>query len=507
MEKSKGTRYSDEKQLNYTKVLAVLIALVVIVVFVITLKKLLTVDLRQMSGNEFFALYKDEKWGVIDNKGNIIIDPSYAEMLVIPDNEKDVFICNYDIDNKTGEYKTKVLNKKNKTIFTEYEQVEALENYDEGQNVWYEKNVLKVRKDGKYGLINFKGINILECEYDDIYTLKGIENSIIIEKDSKLGLVDDTGRIIIDSEYSEILPVGTESGHGYITIDSQGKYGVISYSKEQVLENKYEYIEQMYGKNYYVVKENKKQKVINYKGEDILITGYDEIKAILQKQPQGVIFIKDNKYGVMEFTGKVLIQPQYTKIKELSNGYLVAEKDGKSGIIDTLNNILLPFDYLTIDYNKKADLYIAEDIENKISIVDTDFSVKLIGILSEFNFDKNYIRMRVDSEYKYYTMKCEETTNVKALRGNTLFLSQKDGKYGYVDAKGEKVVDYIYDDATEQNRFGYVAVKKNGLWGSLDDKGNVVVEPKYKLEENLIINFIDKWHLGEDLNMNYYCEK
>ena len=30
---------------------------------------------------------------------------------------------------------------------------------------------------------------------------------------------------------------------------------------------------------------------------------------------------------------------------------------------------------------------------------------------------------------------------------------------------------------------------------------------KYNLEDNLVIEFIGKWHLGEDLNMNYYCEK
>ena len=33
-----------------------------------------------------------------------------------------------------------------------------------------------------------------------------------------------------------------------------------------------------------------------------------------------------------------------------------------------------------------------------------------------------------------------------------------------VDAEGNVVVDYIYDDATEQNKFGYCAVKKDGVW-------------------------------------------
>ena len=88
-----------------------------------------------------------------------------------------------------------------------------------------------------------------------------------------------------------------------------------------------------------------------------------------------------------------------------------------------------------------------------------------------------------------------------------MFLSKKNGKYGYINEAGEVVVDYIYDDATEQNKFGYVAVQKNGKWGSIDSEGEVVIKPTYELDNNIIINFIGKWHLGEDLNMNYYCEK
>ena len=41
----------------------------------------------------------------------------------------------------------------------------------------------------------------------------------------------------------------------------------------------------------------------------------------------------------------------------------------------------------------------------------------------------------------------------------------------------------------------------------LDKEGKESIEPKYNLENNLKIDFIGKWHLGEDLNMNYYCEK
>ena len=86
-------------------------------------------------------------------------------------------------------------------------------------------------------------------------------------------------------------------------------------------------------------------------------------------------------------------------------------------------------------------------------------------------------------------------------------MKKENGKYGYVDKKGNVVVDYIYDDATEQNEFGYASVKKDGLWGCVDSKGNVKVTPAYSLENNASVEFIGKWHLGEDLNLNFYTDK
>ena len=505
--RSRGKRYSNDSKLNYGKILAVIIAIAVIIMFGMAIKNLLSYDMSTMNGKtEYFALYSKNKWGVINSAGETVIEPSYAEMIIIPDSTQDIFLCVYEISKENGTYQTKAINSSSKELFIEYEQVEALENYDKNQNVWYEENVLKVKKDGKYGLINLSGKPLLNCEYDDIYTLKGVENSLIVQKEEKLGLVDNTGRVIIGTIYSEILPLGTNDLDGYITINEEGKYGVIGASKEQKLENQYAHIEQIVGNNLYVVTEAGKQKLINSKGDVVLQEGFDEIKQIL-KNSEGVIFAKDGLYGVMKKDGTVTIENTYEQLKQLDNGYLVAKKDGKYGIIDTENNEKLYFNYNSISYNEELELYIAEDTNFKSSIITENFEVKLIGILSELNTESKYIKMYINGEYKYYNSKFEEKSNIEVLTKNTLFLSQKDGKYGYIDSKGNLVVDYIYDDATEQNEFGYAAVQKSGKWGSIDSEGQEVIKPTYTLNNNIIINFIGKWHLGEDLNMNYYCEK
>lgn len=69
---------------------------------------------------------------------------------------------------------------------------------------------------------------------------------------------------------------------------------------------------------------------------------------------------------------------------------------------------------------------------------------------------------------------------------------------------GNVVVDYIYDDAKEQNNYGYCSVKKGNTWGSLNKDGNIALNPSVNLDSYLIVDFIDKWHLAEDLNLYYY---
>ena len=116
------------------------------------------------------------------------------------------------------------------------------------------------------------------------------------------------------------------------------------------------------------------------------------------------------------------------------------------------------------------------------------------------------MQVRENGEYKYYNLNIVEETNINALKTNTLFLSKNGDKYGYVNKDGELIVDYKYDDAREQNSYGYCAVKQNGLWGVLDSSGNVILEPSVNLDDNLYIEFISTWHLYDDLSLNIYVK-
>ena len=503
---SKGKRYNEEEKLNVKKVFAVIIAIIVLVMVGFMLKNILSKakNTKPVEAVNYYALYQDAKWGIIGTNGETVINPMYQEIPIVIDKSKDVFLFTYDINEEDGTYKTKAVNKNNEQLFTNYNKVEALENYDSAENVWYEKNVLKVEKDGKWGLIDTNGKEISEIIYDNIKTLKGIQNSIIVEKEGKYGLLNCNGVKILDTNYSEILNFGDDYINGYITKNQDGKFGIVNVSGEQVLENNYEEIYNIYSDKYFVIGENGNQQLINKDKEKVLTENFDEIKQITST---GVIYVKDGKYGFMDFEGNIIIEASYDVLNEINTGIFLTQKDGKAGLIDKDKNEKVAFNFKNIYYNQKAGIYIAENEDLTQTLIDSNFQTKVVGILSELNTDKGYMKIKVDDSYKYYNFRFEEKNIKDIYVNNKIFVSKKDGKYGFIDTKENVVVDYIYDDATELNEYGFAAIKKDGLWGAIDKEGNIVINPKYNLDENLKIDFIGKWHLGVDLNMNYYCDK
>ena len=63
----------------------------------------------------------------------------------------------------------------------------------------------------------------------------------------------------------------------------------------------------------------------------------------------------------MNISGQVLIEAQYDKLEEAKTGIFIAQKDNKYGIINTNKEEKIPFEYNSIIYNQKADIYIIED--------------------------------------------------------------------------------------------------------------------------------------------------
>ncbi len=502
----RGKRYDGERKLNVKKVVAtvlVLAVIVMIIVLMINFPNLKSKVETKNVANSYLVVSTNDKWGVINSKGEIIVSAEYDNMIVIPDPTKAIFICQENVDTENNTYQSFAIDANSTKLFTSYDNVEAMQNIDNNGNVFYDTSVLKVERDGKYGLINFNGKELLSPEYSSITPLKNVTKSFVTEKDGKKGLVDNSGSVIIENEYADIIALTDKYEDGYIVKNESGKYGLINYNRKQILDCKYTEIMHIYGSEMYIVKEENDIELVDSNGLIKLKNGFSEAVSI---DNSNIIVKSNDKYGVISSSGESVIPQEYQDLKYLFEGNYIAKKDGKYGIIDITGKVQVDYIYNNISFSSEEGFIEAEKENGEVDLLDESFVVNCSGILSEINTNLGYIKVRQNGEYKYYNFKLEEKNVKDVLSSNTLFLSKNNNKYGFVDKNGIVVVDYIYDDATEQNDYGFSAVKKDGKWGAIDASGKVIVEPKYNFSQNTVISFINKWHLAPDLNANYYTD-
>ena len=502
----RGKRYSDERQLNYKKVYAVIGVFIFIVMFIIGMNKILKADKNTLATKNielnYFPVYTNERWGVINSSGDIIVQPEYNEMILIPNKSKSVFLCTYDTNYVDGTYKTKLINDKNQEIYTGYDNYYVIQNHDNNNNLWFEENSVKVQKDGKYGLLSLDGNLVLPCEYDSINVLSGIHNSLIVKKDGNYGLVNGIGTIVVPVEYASISAITNDYRDGYIVKDNLGKFGIYKSNGQKVFDCNYTDIKHLTSNNMYIVKEGINWKVVLDDG-----TAYLEGKAgNAVAMNSGNLIIKENgKFGVVNIQANVLIPSEYEELSFMFDNKYIAKKDGKYGVINTSNEVLVEFTYAGMTYNKETDYIKAQNDNGLYDYITRDLSVKL-SAGDEIVFD-GFIGIEKNGEIKYYNYKLDEKSNKDVYVANTLFTVRSNGKMGYITKDGKNVINAIYDKALEQNDYGFVAVNKDGKWGAIDQKTNVVVEPKYELKDYSKIDFIGKWHLSADTNAHYYTDE
>ena len=502
---SKGRRYNNyaEPKLNMKKVLGAIVAILVIIMVIVSIVNVIKngKDRNKVKSYSYYTVYENGKFGVINNDGETVITPEYTEIIAIPNKDVPIFVCTYDVNDQEGTYKTKVINQKNEEIFKEYNKVEAIDNFDSKQNIWYEDNVLRVQKDGKYGLIDFEGKEVLPCDYEEIVALKGVTNNLLVKKDGKVGLVNEKGQTIINTEYKDIKTLKEGYKNEYIIVNDNNQYGIISTTGTIIVEPKYEDVKYLNNSEMFAVKETGIWKLINKDSQILIDGGYDNI---IEAKGENVVVEKGGKYGVVTTKNEEKIPVEYEQIKYTFSIYYIAKTGGKYGIINLNNEQVKDFNYTNMNYVEKGDFIQADVSDTETVIFDNNLSERISGIVSEINQEEGYIKVYTNNEYKYYNFKFEEKKSSDILTANSLFLSKKDGKYGYVNKDGKVIIDYIYEDGTEQNSCGFAAVKKDGLWGSINKIGAVELEPSINLDSNIYTTFIGKWHLNDS---GLYYEK
>ncbi|MDD2791977.1 MAG: WG repeat-containing protein [Sediminibacterium sp.] len=339
---------------------------------------------------------------------------------------------------------------------------------------------------GKLGYINNKGELQIKASLNKqaSYELENVKTPFIIVKNgTETGLYSRKAqKMILDTKYKNILVDETVKrikvglGGGFFNT----LYGYVDYDGKQVIPMEYK--------------------------TQLLAGGYRFREGLW-------CFEKDGKQGYMDPNGNIVIAPQFESASDFTNGMAFVQKPGESlyGYIDQKGNYLIKpqfYDAGAFDENGFALVRLNNNNAPQ-SIIDRKGKLVVKGIphpAQEDGFGGNVhfssglalVKDTVSKKYGYvdhsgklaipvqFSSAEEFTKEGRALvsiggllDGKGLFGKMLGAKWTFIDTKGTPLMPYFRADEVSRFSEGLCAVKFNGLWGFINGKGEVVVEPQW----------------------------
>lgn len=424
-----------------------------------------------------------------------------------------------------------------------YESIETLE---------YKDGILKVKKDGKYGLIDINGEEVVKTEYNSIvtdgyynenskYEKAGYIVNVRTDEGYRYGYINYKGKQTLDTRYTNIKRM-TEIKNDdmvYLIIYNNGKAGIIK-NGQTLIENKYENIEFDVTNNILVLQQNAKQGVYDLDGNMILpiqyenvifagkyinankdgklmvfdITGKlqseDSYKSItpVANEKYSITINRDNQYGVIDTNKTKLIENIYSYIEYAFDDYFIVSLNGKTGVLDAKNNIIIPVEKDIVQNIKGTNMIqVINSSNNTFEIYNKKMEKVSVQTDARTYIKDNYIEIASANNIEYFDFNGNKQDASKIFGNNKIFAKQQDGKWGYVDKDGNIVVDFQYEMTTNINKYGFGAFRQNGKWGVVDANGNIIKEATYELS---IYNpeFIGEYYEVSDIyQISYYSNE
>lgn len=393
----------------------------------------------------------------------------------------------------------------------------------------FSEGLFLVRLDGKCGVIDTAGREVVPCKYDDIGThpdyrfSEGFVSVGVGEyKARKWGFIDKTGKEIVPCKYDGV----TEFSEGFAAVSvgeyKAKKWGFVDKTGEEVVPCRYDYVRD-FSEGFAAVRvgdwETGKWGFIDQTGEEIIPCQYKEAMPFTK---EGAWVRNSNGWGLIDKTGKEIIPCKYANSHSDYNAYPPEFNEGLAivrggddpenyshsdymyGAVDAAGNVVIPFEFYRIypfhDGYAVAmfvnPCYAYAILDKSGQRVDFDVGVfldmewndGLIGASKMLNADDpesragGYLDMTGREAIPFRYQFCEPFSEgmgiiskeyVDPISGDLLCM-----KYGFVDKTGKEIVPYKYTSAEDFHE-GYAAVGLDNKAGFIDKTGREVVPCKY----------------------------
>lgn len=264
------------------------------------------------------------------------------------------------------------------------------------------------------------------------------------------------------------------------------------------LYTKYKYISRIRSGGAIVINEQGNYGMITPSGETRVTAKYESLTLFSRnenaKEQLAAVKLDDELYYMDEKGYKALVNDKdYDFLGEISEGVMAAGINGKYGYA--------LWDYENRSFNAATDFewdYAGTMFSNTAAVC-KDGKWALINselkeitkyqyeeiVTDEFGFCSinNVVFVKEDGKYKMIDLEGNDIGNekfdsVKPFVGGEYAAVMKDGKWGFVDNKGEIKIKCEYDDA-DSFSMQYAPVMKDGKWGYIDKQNELVFDYQF----------------------------
>ncbi len=378
--------------------------------------------------NEVYYPYlKNNLFGYMDGQGKTVIPPQFEQTNPFQDG--------IAVVSKKGKWG--VITKKNVTLI-EF-QYDEMSEFIDGRSV--------VNRNDSLGVIDRSGREIVPLKFADVILLGN--NWMALQGFNEEGylLCDIYGTPRSDKRFFEINTFNKNTA----VVQVESGFGIINEKAEFILNPSYESI-RLVSDSLIEYGFAGKKGLLNLKGEKLTEAIYDDFskpditgKQLLARQGNNLIYLnekgqvffnfateyfpgafengffhsgmaifrKKGKFGVMDFTGKEIIKPNFENLGGVAT-FIPASKDGKWALVDYKGKALIPYEFDAIE-----------------TVPGIGFLMERNGMLGMVDFN---LRQIIPNDY----------TVIKRFE-DQFFLVSRNNKYGLYSIKGDLVLPVEYN--------------------------------------------------------------
>lgn len=429
-------------------------------------------DASDSTLDSIVVLNKNGKWAFFDSFGKQKTEFTYDEIV----------LTNIDIKGESESTFWKngliLVRKNGKVAYLDKNLKEVIPfgKYDFGER-FNQNRIAIISKNGKYGIINEFGKEIIQPKYDtlehpeedyheseifegknknyitlldkrgnkiydkikvynfDFSRLKNkVQRVYIIQNlKNKYGVVDSQGKIIIPFIYDEIQDF---NGTANTIVKLRGKFGLVSSDNKIVYPVVCESIMTWKDLDYYIITKNNKAGIIDKILKPVLNFNYQDLSPCFYDNKNRFIAKRNDKYGVIDRTGRIIIPFDYSEMSNWveygpGSDYHFVTKNDKKGLITKEGKTVIPTIYDSLFYNDENTIILSKN--------------GTYGVVTIQN--KNILPFEYE---KIYT----DLAFVPTRKANEFYVLKK-GKYFIVDNKNKIIKANISKEEVE-DKFSYL---------------------------------------------------